>query len=130
MSTATKINEATSDACLMDIRVDVRTHETLTPDRSGFGGRSATKTFAGRLGGLVAPIAAVAAFAAPVPDSFFRTRRWGTPAATVPVIRPNWMEESSWRFTEAVISQAEIDALNALLALPVAEGFSLQHADE
>jgi hypothetical protein len=123
MSSATKVNECVKDNYVDLIVENVRAHGSLTTEQSGSSAVSATRTVSGRLAGLVAPIAAVAALAAPVPDFVYRTRRWGNPSATVPVLQQHWMEDS-WKFTRAKISQAEIEALNALLALPVVEGFS------
>jgi len=98
---------------------------TETNEGSGHPG-SSTQTANGmlRAGKLIAPLIVAAAFAAPqVQTGFRRLFSAGQPSHSAFIDFHLALDD--WTFTEEWASLEQVRALNALLALPAREGFSL-----
>jgi hypothetical protein len=105
---------------------DVRGIEIITDNRSSAGypdessGRSLTvRSWANRFTSFMTPIAIVTAIFAPVPPSAgWRIRTLSETTAYRPWLDKVW-DEDEWRYVPELVSPEQIDALNALLALPL-----------
>lgn len=81
-----------------------------------------------RFGAYVLPLATAAAIAAPVPPNlcrrvFSRAVQSSSGTMEIPSV------STDWAFTESRITAQEIADLNALLSLPMTEGFRLDSPD-
>jgi hypothetical protein len=81
----------------------------------------------GRFGAFAAPIAVVVSLFAPAPPAVFRRTSAGSATNTIDV---QWQLDDVWIYTEARITQAEIDSLNALLDINMSEDRSFGLTDD
>lgn len=88
-----------------------------------------------RIGGWVAPLAAVVSMLGPVPTApvvctgYYRRVYSGRELTLSAAIAPMWFEDDVWTYQSAQITRQEIAALDAILALPAADGWHLPLAD-
>jgi hypothetical protein len=83
-----------------------------------------------KFGSYAAPLAAVAALAAPVPRGRFQQiYSVGAGSSSGPVELRPWFSDDVWLMTSAEATQREIDELNRLFRLSVEGGTSLDLID-
>jgi hypothetical protein len=101
----------------IEITTDSRSSASY-PDESS--GRSPTvRTWANRFTSFMTPIAVVSAMFAPVPPSAgWRIRTHSETTAYRSWLEKVW-DEDEWRYVPEYVSPEQVDALNALLALPL-----------
>jgi hypothetical protein len=126
MSSATYINVYAFSGDAVYARDVDRVAEPLGEASSTSGsGRLRISSF----GAFAAPFALMAAFAAPAPPSIYRRTFSGGQGIVSRAIELDWRSHDAWEYSEAHVSQHEIDALNRLYRLSPSEGFSLELPD-
>jgi hypothetical protein len=77
---------------------------------------------------VLAPLVVLVAFATPQLPIGVRRRYSGSERSRSEVLDLQWAVDE-WQYTEEWGTSDQVDALNALLALPAREGLSLDHPD-
>lgn len=88
------------------------------------------RSLVGRFGSVAAPIIAAVSLVGWTPPTAVRRFYSSEETTTTGMLDLIWDLDDVWILTRARTTQAEIDSLNALLNLNVAEGSSVDLADE